>query len=80
MSIALVMFIYYNLTIIKTNILCLPCSCTVINTTRLVNHLVNRLVNRLALFVVTVATTVVAAATATVTAAVTAALAYDIVG
>jgi hypothetical protein len=75
-SVALVVFACYNPTVVKTNVLCLPCSCTAINAARLVNylinHLVNRLVNRPALVVVTAAAAIVAAATATATAAATA--------
>jgi hypothetical protein len=75
MSVALVVFACYNPTVVETNVLSLPCACTVINATRLVNYLVNRVVNCPALVVVTVAAAVVAAVTATATAAVTAALA-----
>jgi hypothetical protein len=77
-SVALVVFACYNPTVVKTDVPCLPCSCTAVDAARLVDHLVDHLVDRLvdspALVVVT------AAATATATAAVTAALAYDTVG
>jgi hypothetical protein len=68
-SVALVAFACYNPTVVKTNVLCLLCSCTVINAARLVNYLVNCP----ALVVVT------AAAAAVATATETAALACDAV-
>jgi hypothetical protein len=78
--VALVVFACHDPTVVKTDVLCLPCLCTVTDAARLVNHLVSRLVDCPALVVVTAAGAVVAAVTATATAAVTAALAYDAVG
>jgi hypothetical protein len=78
-SVAPIVFACYNPTIVKTNVLCLPCSCTVTDAAHLINHLVSRLINCPALVVVTAAATIVAAVTTTATAAVTAALVYNTV-
>jgi hypothetical protein len=73
---ALVVFAYYDPTIVETDILCLPYSCIAIDAVRLIDCLIDYP----ALVVVIAAAAIVAAATTTTIAAVTTALAYDTVG